>query len=331
MIGRRLLRRTLPVCAVLLGAAAAAGPARADDSTTDATLAESLFEQARALMAQGRYADACPKLAESQRLDPGGGTLVNLAVCHENEGKTASAWAEFEEALAEAKREGRDDRERLSSNHLQVLEPRLSRLQIVVPASSRVKGLTVSLDGVVVEDPAWGVVVPQDPGAHVVAARAPGFEDWKREVRLDTPGQLVAVEIPPLHPSEVAAAPAATAVIPPPPGSIVPAARPRAGAQRTVAYALGATGIIGVGLGTAAAILASAAYASSRRNCSSPTDCSNHGQAVIDRDTASSWAAASTVAFIAGAGLLAGGALLFFAVPTAPSSGAAGLAVRGAF
>src|SRR5688572_25506958 len=83
-------------------------------TATERALAQSLFDEARIAMKEGNYAEACPKLAKSQKLDPSGGTLLNLAVCHQNEGKTASAWVEFNDALSQAIKDNRADRQALA-------------------------------------------------------------------------------------------------------------------------------------------------------------------------------------------------------------------------
>jgi hypothetical protein len=62
-------------------------------------------------LTEGRVSDACPKFEESHRLDPSGGTILNLALCHEKEGKLARSWSEFNEASAFARRDYRADRE----------------------------------------------------------------------------------------------------------------------------------------------------------------------------------------------------------------------------
>ncbi len=60
-------------------------PAAAQPSNT--ALAESLFREGKRLSSEKKFAEACPKFAESYRLDPGLGTLLNLATCHESEGQ----------------------------------------------------------------------------------------------------------------------------------------------------------------------------------------------------------------------------------------------------
>ena len=65
------------------------------------------------------------KFAESHRLDPSGGTILNLALCHEKEGKLARSWSEFTEAIAFARRDYRADREAEAQDHAGKLEPRL--------------------------------------------------------------------------------------------------------------------------------------------------------------------------------------------------------------
>src|SRR5438445_6331746 len=109
---------------ILLAAIVTASATARGSSGQDIATAQALFDEAKRLMKAGKYAEACPKLTESQRLDPAAGTMVALALCHESEGKTASAWAEFGEVLSDARRDKRADREQAAQQHLKVLEPK---------------------------------------------------------------------------------------------------------------------------------------------------------------------------------------------------------------
>jgi outer membrane protein assembly factor BamD (BamD/ComL family) len=62
--------------------------ASADPTSEEKAVATSLFMEAKTLLDANRVAEACRKLEESERLNPVGGTLLNLAVCHEREGRT---------------------------------------------------------------------------------------------------------------------------------------------------------------------------------------------------------------------------------------------------
>lgn len=53
---------------------------------------------ARGLVQKGDWAAACPKFEESERLDPGIGTLYHLADCYEHVGRLATAWGLFDAA-----------------------------------------------------------------------------------------------------------------------------------------------------------------------------------------------------------------------------------------
>src|SRR5262249_30335548 len=101
----------------------------ADDSQIRA---QALFDEGRRLMDAKSYALACPKFAASQKLDPGAGTLLNLADCYDKNGQTASAWATFDEAAAEATKSGHLDWAAQARDRAAALEPTLARLTISV-------------------------------------------------------------------------------------------------------------------------------------------------------------------------------------------------------
>ena len=176
-------------------------PVLAEPSAQDRAMAQSLFDQGRALMDAQRYDQACPKFVESHRLDPGGGTLLNLARCYELAGRTASAWSTYEEALAMARRDGRADRERHCRKKLATLEPRIAKVTISVPAAARIDGLQVRLGERSLREAAWLTPLALDPGEYEVLATAPDRRPWS-DTLVMAPGDRETVEIPVLEANE---------------------------------------------------------------------------------------------------------------------------------
>src|SRR5258706_7643021 len=99
------ISRSTIASAAALGAWVLPLVAVAQPAGTEVALAEVLYQKGRQLMTEGKFAEACPKFGESYRLDAATGTLLNLASCHEAEHKLATAWLEFTEAVAAAKRD----------------------------------------------------------------------------------------------------------------------------------------------------------------------------------------------------------------------------------
>jgi hypothetical protein len=83
------------------------------------------------------------------------------------------------------------------------------------------------------------------------------------------------------------------------------------GSQRVVGLAVGATGLGGIAVGAVFGGLAIARWNDSKDECATSTNCPLHMQAVSDHGATVTFGAVSTVAFIAGGTILAGGAVLF--------------------
>jgi len=268
------------VAAIALGHAAVAQPA------AGTAAAEALFQEGRSLLMAGKIDQACPKLEESQRLDPATGTLMAVALCHEQQGKLASAWAEFADVEARSRVDGRSDRERTAREHGAALRPRLSTLTLDVPREvAELPGLAITLDGVPIGRAAWQTAIPVDGGERAVEATGPDRAPWKTTVSVTRErGRVrVVVEVPALGVPTVVAPVAArapeavsTALAPTPPSS---------SARRTTAIVLMAAGAAGLGAAAWLALDARSDYREALKTCT-PNGCPSdpYGRAQDARD-----------------------------------------------
>jgi len=207
--------------------------------------AEDLFQRAKAAMARKDYKEACPMLAESYRLAGGGGTLQNLAICYEEQGKVAFAYNRFNELRAMSQKANRPDRVKLADEHIAKLKDRISRLRIRVAPANKVTGMKISVDGDDYGEASWDLGIVVNTGTHVVVVSAPGKKNLELKKKVDDEGALETLEVP-----KLADAPVAAAVVPPTNGATLEELD-RVASQR----ALRTTGFVigGVGLATVAA------------------------------------------------------------------------------
>src|SRR5688572_12661246 len=150
-------------------------------------------------MTQERWAEACPKLEESQKLDPGGGTLLHLALCREHEGRTATAWAHYQDALSQAKRDGRKDRARIAEQRIQALAPRLPKMRVKIAFPNRtLPGFKVTRNDTTIGEGQWNDAVPVDPRSYVITAQADGRRPWTTKVEVPAGASETVVDVPEL-------------------------------------------------------------------------------------------------------------------------------------
>jgi hypothetical protein len=305
------------------------GRAFAEDASNQAA-AQALFEQARQLMADGKFGEACPKLAESERLDPGAGTLLNLGHCYEKNGQTASAWVTFKDAAAAAEIKHRADWSARARERAQALEATLSRLTIDVPPEARTSGLQVRRDGVEVGAAVWGTPIPTDPGSHAIEASAPTKKPWRTTLTVGASADQAHVSIPALQDEiepSAASRPGTAPVVAPPPVAPVTTATstpppdlppPSSGSgQKVAGLVVGGVGIVGLGLGAVFGLVATGKESDSQKLCPTTATTCGSSSGIQENDDAKTQATLSTVAFVAGGALVVAGAVLYLTAPKA--------------
>ncbi len=195
MAGRHAL-----IFAAVLARAALSDPAFADEPPpesppaapvdpsrtrqTDPLRADQLFQEALALLDQGRWQEACPKFRESLAADPSVGTLLNVAACSVKEGDRLQAAREYRRVLelngTTIDPERRKNVDATAREALEKLEAELGRITIrVAPADARARLRIDDREGA-----RLGEAVELTTGKHRIVVEADGYQRAERAIDL---------------------------------------------------------------------------------------------------------------------------------------------------
>jgi hypothetical protein len=300
----RSARHTL---AAVIGACALFAPtiALADGPTP----AEVLFKEGRTLLDAKKYDEACPKLAESQKLEPGAGTLLALALCHEGQGKPATASAELKRASELGRQNGRNDLANAADKRAAALEASVPHLVIHLPENE--PSYRVRCDGEVLSAADLGSPVAMDPGEHKIEVGAKGKTPRSYVVRISGPGTTEIV----VDKLEAKPAPqAAAASEPETPAPAAPVEESRGGAQRTIGLVLVGAGVVGLGVGAVFLGRGVSESGEAKRTCPTTGSCEDNGADANERSKDSFRTA--VIGLTAGTVALTAGAIVYFLAPS---------------
>ncbi len=290
----------------------------------DAAAGDVLFHRAKDALAAGDVAAACAGFAESQRLDPAAGTLLNLADCEERQGKLASAWQHFTEGrehLPDA-----DFRISFAEGRIQSLARKVPRLTLTLATPA--PAAQVFRDQFELGAASLGVALPIDPGTHVIVVRAAGRSEARIQIEIAA-GEQRSVGLEP--------GPATLEGVTQHDGAPIPSS-PHDGSRRTMGYVIGGAGVLGLALGTVTGLMTLSAASRVKASCR-PEGCAADGTDAAA--TGKVVQVVSPVALGVGAVGAAVGAWLIFSTPrravtgtvVAPfvATGGGGLAVARSF
>jgi hypothetical protein len=315
---RTVLRFALP----LLGLGVPAFFATASAATPEESArADALFKEGLRLFDGGQTAKACAKFADSYKLDPALGTLQNLALCHEKEGRLAEAYGELTELLAKAQAAGKTQRADVAREHLSSLDTKVPRVVLSFGEGVQVSG--VEIDGAARD---WRAPIVLDPGHHAITAHAEGRPDAHVEYDANTGGaQTVPVVFtgggsatPPPAPAPAPTAPSSAL------SSQSSASGPSpSGPSKVVVFGLAGVGVAGIAVGSVFGVLTFSQKSAGDSHCAGMY-CDASGLA--SQNNAHTSATVSTIGFAVGLAALAVDAVVILTSHKgkagAPASGA---------
>ncbi len=322
-----------------------AQPRPAQGTAVDATrltAAQQRMERGLGLFDRNDFTAALTEFRASLELYPSPNTRLYVGLCLLRLGHLADAHAELFRTYNEARdRAVTDpnytDARDVSQHELEQLRPRLAEL--VLRAPSLPAGVNITANETEILPAMVGIALPFDPGELVVTARAPGFREFRRTVRLSagTATEVsVALERDPNASTQTATAPRTTTDPHPIEGprgveDVRPIEQTRVsaatgGGVRTAGFVVGGVGLASLAGFAAFGLLAGSTYNDLVTECSPRCNTSAQRERI---DQGQSYQLLSTVALgVGGALTLAGVLMIALGGPHVEDAPRAGLRVR---
>lgn len=280
-------------------------PCSAMADATDPAAADALFQAGRAAMKSGDYDLARAKFAESQRLDPAPGTLLNLAQCEERLGKIATAVKNYK--LAADSFAASDPRVAFARTRIAALSFRVPKLTIKLKPGAP-DGTQVVLGREERRAANLGTAQPVDPGEYVIVVSAPGRGETETTVVIKA-GESRTVTVAAGEAAEETDEPSEK-------DESSLSSDERKSRLRTIGYVAGGVGVVGLLAGTYYGLRSKSQDEKALETFNWATDTCKDQACVDWTDKSRTSAKISTVGFIGGGLLLATGIVLVIAAPS---------------
>jgi hypothetical protein len=293
-------RTALAAALITLASSTLAAPALAQLGSRSSE-AERLFREGRALVDKGDFANACPKFAESEKLDPAPGTLLSLADCEEREKHLIKAKEHY--TLAASGFPKNDPRRAFATGRAQAIEKRLAHPTFRLAADAPVDA-AVTINDAPLARSDLGVATTMDPGEVRVKVTAPGRQEKLAVVTLGE-GESKTIEV------EVGAPVPVTPTKPVEANASLTTQAPssRTDIKRTVAFVSLGVGGASLIVGGVTAVLAASKASTVKDHCDENYLCDSEG--VSAASSGRLFAPLSTVTLIAGVVLVGAGTYLY--------------------
>ncbi len=281
-------------------------PALADGKSDAARL----FKEGQDLMKAQKFADACPKFEDSQKLDAQLGTVLNLAFCREKLGSTWLSWLAYRDAEVRADSVGKRDRAEFARQHLTELEKNLPRLTLDC-GSDRIDQLMV--EERLVPAAANGQPFTAEPGRRTFRFEKSGKKSSSIEVLVqERRAAAQRVTCPTLEDL-----PVATPATPIEGGTDTRPQPPTEPVSHTAAYVSFGVGAVGLATGAVFGIMVLGKKADSEPLCNAQLkQCTKEGKALLN--TADAFSYVSDGGFVLAAVGVALGTYFLITAPSAP-------------
>lgn len=317
------MRRLILIAALSFSALAHA------DNRSEAIL---LFDQGVKEMKAGETEKACNSFERSLAAYADSGTKGSLAKCYEKLGRLASSWLLWRE-LADLAPSG--DLRRDAAAQAGKLEPRVAHY--VVKVAKPTPGLEITINGKPAKT--LDLPIPVDAGGVIVRAFATGRKDWSKDLAVKD-GDTLNIDIPELEvqPVDKPKGPDVGIIKKPPPPP------PESHSKRKpIGFALVGVGAAGLAVGAVFGLKAKSKFADAKETCGGSIDQCDPGsldEAQGQVDDARTAGNLSSLSFVLGGALVAGGVFLVVTAPkkehmtvtaTPLKGGGAGAVLSGRF